>query len=139
MPKKLTKSEKNMILNTIWGWSDSSITWEQLCEECSSFLKSRPSRQTLSYHKDIANAYLSKKKGIVDNANKFKKPSSLTNASKIIFNLESRIKHLEDENRKLKEKFVLWQFNAYIYDIKEHQLEEPLPKIDRGRDDKQRR
>ncbi|HCS7112572.1 TPA: hypothetical protein OR344_004694, partial [Escherichia coli] len=103
MSKKLTKSEKNMILDTIWGWSDSSITWEQLCEECSVFLKSRPSRQTLSYHKDIANAYLSKKKGIVDNANKFKKPSSLINASKIIFNLESRIKHLEEENRNLKE------------------------------------
>ncbi|WP_134742816.1 hypothetical protein [Escherichia coli] len=139
MSKKLTKSEKNMILDTIWGWSDSSITWEQLCEECSVFLKSRPSRQTLSYHKDIANAYLSKKKGIVDNANKFKKTSSLINASKIIFNLESRIKHLEEENRNLKEQFIKWQFNAYKYDIKEHQLEEELPKIDRRNDDKKRR
>lgn len=139
MSKKLTKKEKTMILDTIWGWDDLSITWEHLCDECSTFLKSRPSRQTLSYHKDISDAFKSKKKGIASDMNRFKKPSSLGNASKIIFNLESRIKSLEEENNNLKQKFILWQFNAYRYDIKEHQLEEPFPKIDRGRHDRQRR
>ncbi len=29
--------------------------------------------------------------------------------------------------------FVVWQYNAYKYDVEEHQLNEPLPKIDRER------
>jgi len=33
----------------------------------------------------------------------------------------------------LLEQFVVWQYNAYKHGIKEHQLNAPLPRIDRER------
>ncbi|WP_174866681.1 hypothetical protein [Pectobacterium polaris] len=135
MSKKLTKNEKALIINTILGWSEPVITWEELCEECSTFLNSKPSRQTLSYHKDISEAFKSKKYGIKKNQNNFKKPSSLSIASQLILNLESKIRLLEEENRKLKQQFIIWQFNAYKHNINEQVLSESLPKIDRDRTD----
>ncbi|MBA5603098.1 hypothetical protein H1224_18780 [Pectobacterium aroidearum] len=133
MSKKITKREKTLIINTILGWSETGITWEGLCEECATFLKSKPSRQALSYHKDINEAFKSKKHGIKNNKNNFKKPSSASIASQLILNFESEIRLLKEENRKLKQQFVTWQFNAFKHNINEMLLNEPLPKIDRGR------
>ncbi|WP_323636979.1 hypothetical protein [Pectobacterium polaris] len=135
MSKKLTEREKTLIINTILGWSGPGITWEELCEECATFLNSKPSRQTLSYHKDINEAFKSKKHGIKNNKNNFKKPSSLSVASQLILNFESEIQLLKEENRKLKQQFVTWQLNAHKHNINEKTLNEPLPAIDRGRAD----
>lgn len=136
MTKKLTNKEKTLIINTIIGWSEPGITWKELCDECSTFLEHKPSRQTLSYHKDINEAFRSKKKGIKNNQNNFKKPSSLAIASQRIFNLESKNRLLEEENRNLKQQFVIWQYNAYKHNINKSILDEPLPPIDRGRSDR---
>lgn len=136
MSKKLNKGEKNLIIKTITGWSEPNITWEDLCGECATFLSNRPSRQTLSYHKEIKEAFKSKKNGIKDNQNNFKKPSSLSIASQRIFHLESRLRFLEVENRNLKEQFILWQYNAFKHNITKHILDEPLPLIDRRRTDR---
>ncbi|MBF7982658.1 MULTISPECIES: hypothetical protein [Rahnella] len=136
MSKKLTKNEKTLIMNRLLGWSKPKITWEELCEECATFLSNRPSRQTLSYHNEIKEAFKSKKNGIKDNHNNFKKPSSLSIASQRIFHLESRLQLLEVENRNLKQQFVLWQYNAFKHNITKHILDEPLPLIDRRRTDR---
>ncbi len=88
------------------------------------------------YHKDIKEAFKSKKSGIQNNQNNFKKPSSLAIASQRIFNLESKNRLLEEENRNLKQQFVLWQYNAYKHNINKNILDEPLPPIDRGRSDR---
>ncbi|ECH0581396.1 hypothetical protein FPC59_24115, partial [Salmonella enterica] len=101
MSKKLTNKEKKLIINTIIGWSEPGITWKELCYECSTFLGHMPSRQTLSYHKDINEAFRSKKNGIKCNQNNFRKPSSLAIASQRIFHLESKNRVLEEENRNL--------------------------------------
>ncbi len=50
-----------------------------------------------------------------------------------IKNLESKVQRLEEQNRALMEQFVVWQYNAYKHGIKEHQLNEALPRIDRDR------
>ncbi len=136
MSKKLTKKEKMLIVNTIIGWSEPGITWEDVCNECTCFLKSKPSRQALSYHKEINEAFKSKKNGIKCNQNNFKKPSSLAIASQRIFHLESKNRVLEEENRNLKQQFVIWQYNAYKHNINKNILDEPLPPIDRGRSDR---
>ncbi len=136
MSKKLTKKDKVLIINTIIGWSEPGITWEELCKECSTFLDHKPSRQSLSYHKDVNEAFRSKKDGIKNNQNNFKKPSSLAIASQRIFNLESKNRLLEEENRNLKQQFVLWQYNAYKHNINKNILDEPLPPVDRGRSDR---
>lgn len=136
MSKKLTNKEKILIINTIIGWSEPRITWKELCDECSTFLEHKPSRQTLSYHKDINEAFRNKKNGIKCNQNNFRKPSSLAIASQRIFNLESKNRLLEEENRNLKQQFVVWQYNAYKHNINKNILDEPLPPIDRGRSDR---
>lgn len=136
MAKKITKREKQIIIDTIIGWSDSSITWEEVCDECQTILNHRPSRQTLSYHKEIIEAFKSKKNGIKNGKNMLKKPSSLSIAADTIFRLESDCYRLEQENKALKQQFVFWQFNAYKYGITEQQLNEPLPPVDRGRTDR---
>ncbi|EDJ1207454.1 hypothetical protein VRL91_000860 [Salmonella enterica] len=135
MSKKLTKKEKTLIINTILGWSEQTITWEDVCNECTCFLNCKPSRQVLSYHKDINEAFKSKKNGIKNNQNQFKKPSSLTLASQRIFHLESKIKLLEMENQNLKQQFITWQYNASKHNITKNILDEPLPQIDRFRTD----
>ena len=135
MSKKLTKKEKVLIIHTILGWSEPNITWEDVCNECTGFLNSKPSRQVLSYHKDINEAFKSKKNGIKNNQNNFKKPSSLAIASQRIFHMESKIRMLEEENRNLKQQFVIWQYNAFKHNISKHILDEPLPPIDRFRTD----
>lgn len=136
MSKKITKVQKQMIIDTIIGWSESNITWEQVCDECQTFLKHRPSRQTLSYHKEIIEAFKSKKNGIKNGKIKLRKPSSLSIAADTIFRLESDRHRLEQENQYLKQRFVFWQYNAYKYGITEKQLDEPLPPVDRGRTDR---
>lgn len=40
---------------------------------------------------------------------------------------------IQQENDALLQQFVVWQYNAYKYELKEYQLNEPLPKIDRER------
>jgi hypothetical protein len=50
-----------------------------------------------------------------------------------IAGLQSEIESLKRKNSGLLEQFVIWQYNAYKYGMKEHQLNEPLPRIDRER------
>lgn len=136
MAKKITKKEKQIIINTINGWANNSITWQDVCDECKSFLRNKPSRQSLSYHKEIYKAFKSKKDGIKNGKNNFKQPSSITIAVQRIFNLEAHLKQLEDENSALKKQFVYWQYNASKHGITKQQLNEPLPPVDRERTDR---
>jgi len=47
-----------------------------------------------------------------------------------IAGLQSEIESLKRKNSGLLEQFVIWQYNAYKYGMKEHQLNGPLPRID---------
>jgi len=47
--------------------------------------------------------------------------------------LQSENEILKCKNDALLEQFVKWQYNAYKNGVKEHQLNEPLPRIDRER------
>jgi len=61
------------------------------------------------------------------------KPSSQSIAGERIARQQSEIERLKRKNSELLEQFVIWQYNAYKYGMKEHQLNEPLPRIDRER------
>ncbi|MDK5935137.1 hypothetical protein QAB80_25400, partial [Serratia nevei] len=64
---------------------------------------------------------------------------SLNIAAARIVNLESEIEELKEENRRYKQQFVIWQYNAYKHGMTEHQLNAQLTKIDRERSDGERR
>lgn len=63
-------------------------------------------------------------------------PSSLKFAAQRIAHQLCEIDELKATNAQLLEQFAKWQYNAYKRGIKEDQLNQPLPRIDRERTDK---
>ncbi len=130
LAKHLTKSDIEKILSIIDGW-EGKITWDALCDSVSSHVGKRPTRQSLNSHNQIKLAFKHKKKRLKNEPQQLRQPLSLKIASQRIKRLEEQNARLKKENDTLLEQFVKWQYNAYKYGMKEHQLNELLPKIDR--------
>lgn len=136
MAKHLTDNDVNSIINIIEGWPNQKITWDKICEEAIQMVGKRPTRQSLNSNKQIKAAYAAKQKGIILNGTRVAVPSSLSVAGDRIGKLQNEIRTLKAINSELLEQFGRWLYNSHKYGIKEHQLNEPLPKIDRERTDK---
>lgn len=136
MAKHLTNKDLQIIINSIAGWQSSSqgkFTWENLCDSVTELLGKRPTRQSLSQHKEIVRAFEIQKKSIKSGSSEVKRPANLNIASQQIKNLQLKNESLKEEVRVLKQQFVIWQYNAYKHGIKEHQLNAPLTSVDRER------
>ena len=92
-----------------------------------------PTRQSLSANKAINEAFKARKAGIKQKGNALPKPSNLNIAAERIARLQNENDMLKKKNVELLKKFVIWQYNAYKHGVKEYQLNEPLPQIDRER------
>ncbi|EEY6373217.1 hypothetical protein A6K82_005135, partial [Escherichia coli] len=125
MAKHLTRKDINRIKSTIQAWNG-KLTWDSLCESVKPHIGKKPTRQSLSMHKDIVNAYLLKKEKLKHDENPLKKPANLKIAAQRIKNLEAENEILKKQNTRYKEQFTLWQYNSYKYGLKPHQLNEPL-------------
>ena len=137
MAKHLNDRDVAAIVNLIHGWDEAKLTWDAICDAAEPLVGKKPTRQSLTTHSAIATAYKVVKKGVKERGPRNPRPVSLKSASDRIAKLEREIEQLKEENRAYKQQFVLWQYNAYKYGLKEHQLMEPLPKIDRERSDGQ--
>ena len=135
MAKHLTDRDVRAIVTLIDDWDGSKLTWPEICEAVEPLVGKKPTRQSLSSHEAISSAYRAVKKGLRDSGPKTPRPSSLKMASARIARLERENEQLKEENRVFKQRFVMWQYNAYKHGLKEHQLNTPLPKIDRERSD----
>ena len=133
MAKHLTKRDVESILNIIYAHDSGKLTWEGVCEASEALVGKRPTRQSLSANDAIKEAFKAKKASLKFKAPSKPKPSSLTAAADRISRLQSENEMLKRKNDALLERFVVWQYNAYKYGMKEHQLNEPLPRIDRER------
>lgn len=138
MAKHLTKTDVNAIVNIIHGWKDDKLTWEAICKSVTEVVGKKPTRQSLNTNSLIKEAYEVKKSGLKIHGSKTATPSSLKVAAARIAKQQSEIDSLKAKNSALLEQFVKWQYNAYKYGLKEHQLNEPLPYIDRERTDTRR-
>lgn len=136
LAKHLTKSDVEAILNIIYGHNEDKLTWDYLCDACEKVVGKKPTRQSLSANKIISEAFKSRKTSIKTRAPVRPKPASLTIAADRISRLENEVEILKKRNDALLEQFVVWQYNAYKYGLKEHQLNQKLPTIDRERTDK---
>ena len=136
MAKHLTTNDITAIIDIIDGWGDEKLTWDQLCETSMNVVGKIPTRQSLNANKKIKDAYLAKKKGLKVHGPRTALPSSLAAAAQRIAKLQSENDRLKAKNSTLLEQFVVWQYNAYKHGLKEHQLNEPLPRIDRERTEK---
>lgn len=133
MAKHLTNRDVEAILNIIYGHDNERLTWEGVCVAAETVVGKKPTRQSLSANEAISEAYKAKKSSLKLKAPSKPKPSSLTVAANRIAKLQSENETLKRKNDTLLEKFVMWQYNAYKYGLKEHQLDAPLPRIDRER------
>jgi hypothetical protein len=131
MAKHLTALDVEKILHTLDGW-EGRLTWGVLCDSLLPLIGTRPTRQTLSAHVKIQEAF-QHKKGRRDLTNvRAKVPVSLTVAAQRIKRLEEENARLRNENEGLLEQFVVWQYNAYCHGLTEQQLAAPLPRARRG-------
>lgn len=135
MAKHLTTADVTAIINIIQGWSDDKLTWEDICQSASEIVGKKPTRQSLNSNSPIKEAYEAKKKGLKIHGPSTATPSSLKVAAARIAKQQSEIETLKAKNAALLEQFVIWQYNAYKYGVKEHQLNSALPRIDRERTD----
>lgn len=131
MAKHLTKRDVEAIVSIIHAHADRKLSWEDICEAAEAVVGKKPTRQSLSANKLIKEAYSSKKLSLKLKAPIMPKPSSLNAAGDRITKLQSENEMLKAKNEALLTQFVVWQYNCYKRGLKEHQLNDPLPNIDR--------
>lgn len=136
MAKHLTTKDIDVLVTLIDAW-EGKMTWEVLCEEGGKLIGSRPTRQTLNAHKRIKSAYLSRKAYLKAGYIPSKRPASLSIAEQRIRRLEGENGRLKEENDRLLERFVRWQYNAYKRGMSKEALDAPMPQIDRDSSEKQ--
>lgn len=130
MAKHLTEKDINKILGALDGW-EGKLTWDRLCESVAALVGKKPTRQSLSSHQKIKLAFVNKKKRLREDIEEVKTPQSLALAAQRIKRLEEINARLKNENDRLIEKFVIWQYNAYRNGVMQEDLDMPLPAIDR--------
>jgi len=133
MAKHLKQADIDAIVDIIRGWPNDKISWEGICEASAKIIGKSPTRQTLNAHAAIKGAYTAKKNGLKVHGPRTAMPSSLAVAAQRIARLQTENDELRLKNDALLEQFAKWQYNAYKYGVKLHQLEADLPPIDRER------
>lgn len=135
MAKHLSPSEIRLAISFIYGFDGSNLTWDGICDALLPLIGRRPTRQSLSTHREIATAYKHRKQKLKTAEPQVPKPASLSIAAQRIKRLEAEVSDLKNTNALLLEQFLVIQYNAYKHGLKESQLTFPLPKIDRERTD----
>jgi len=135
LAKHLTPTDIQAIVDIIRNWSTGKLTWNGICDAAAPVIGSKTTRQTFVTHKPITEAYNAKKSGVKVHQPRTSMPGSLTMAAQRIARLQNENDELKATNAALLEQFVRWQYIAYKYGLKEHQLSEELPRIDRERTD----
>ncbi len=133
MAKHLSKRDIEAVINIILGWKDDKLSWDGLCASSAKVIGKIPTRQSLSANKAIKEVFKARKAGIKQKGNELPKPGNLNIAAERIARLQNENDMLKKKNAELLEKFVIWQYNAYKHGVKEHELNESLPRIDRER------
>lgn len=130
MAKHLSPKDLNVIVGLIDGW-DGKLSWDALCDAVEPVIGSRPTRQTLSSHEKIKNAFSHQKARLKSGFVPTKRPPSLSIAEQRIRRLEAENHRLERENQRLLERFIRWQYNAHKFNVSAEKLDAPLPFVDR--------
>lgn len=134
MAKHLTRSDIEILVNLIDAW-EGRLGWEALCDAVAPLIGGRPTRQTLSSHVKVKNAFKFKKQQQKTGVVVTKRPASLNIAEQRIRRLEAENERIRNENNLLLERFLKWQYNAYKHGLSQVKLDESLPPIDRDSSD----
>jgi hypothetical protein len=118
------------IVEILDGWSSDKLTWNYLIDRVQMVARKRYTRQALSNHPRIKEAFSNRK-------TQLKKVSSvavknLTPDQERIVRLEAEVDRLKMENNNLLEQFHRWVYNGGIYGLSTKMRESmnyPLPQI----------
>lgn len=132
--KVIKPRDVEAIINLIRGWPDETVSWEGVCQACEPVLQYVPTRQGLSAHQAIQDAFKARKAGLkVTAPAKMPLPSSLAVAGQRISYLNATAAELRLKNDRLSEQLMVWLYNARARGLTIEQLNAPLPRIDRER------
>ena len=133
MPKILITEENLediiMLINTWEG----KLTWDLLCSEVSQLLNIKSiERQSLANYSDIQKAFSTRKQRIKENSKAKHQPNvTIDYLQKQVNNLKAQVQRLEEINEQYKQKFIVWQYNAYMHGMTEDKLNKPLIAVNR--------
>lgn len=116
------------VLSVLDGWTG-KLTWELLIDEVAVRTRQRYTRQALSAHERLQQAFSARKKALSDRPDK--KDDALTPEQQVIARLEAQVQRLEAENSNLLERFAVWAYNARTRGLDERFLSQPLPQVRR--------
>ncbi|WP_273210287.1 hypothetical protein [Marinobacter subterrani] len=133
MARHLTDIDVNRILALIDSWQY-DLKWEALVKACEINLGIKTTRQALSRKQQIKEAFQTYKKTQKLDLSDVSaaRPNDINTAHQRIERLLKRIEKLEYENRLLKEKFLVWQYNAEQRGVTEEMLHRPIPRHGKG-------
>lgn len=134
MPKIVITAENiPEILHLIETWKG-KLTWPLLCEDIMVMLQlDNVTRQTLSGYKQIQNAYTDRKQYLREN--KDTEAPQINNDIEYwknqVESLEVELKRANKINEMYKQRFVLWQHNAYIHGVRMESLDDAVEMLDK--------
>lgn len=129
MTARLRKREVQSIKALIDGWTG-RVTWPQIVERAERILGRETTRQTLASHMEIRLAYLDKK-AILKDAPEPASVHTLKSAADRIKRLTDDVSRLTQENQRLLNQFVVWQYNASLANLSMEDLNRPMVAIHR--------
>ena len=133
MPKiLLTEENLEDIILLINTW-EGKLTWDLLCSEVSQLLNIKSiERQSLANYSDIQKAFSTRKQRIKENSKANPQPNvTIDYLQKQVNNLKAQVQRLEEINEQYKQKFIVWQYNAYMHGMTEDKLNKPLIAVNR--------
>ncbi|MGF1746187.1 MULTISPECIES: hypothetical protein [Vibrio] len=133
MPKMVITS-KSMpdVLHRIETWKG-KLTWPLLCEEIMALLQiDGVTRQTLSSYKEIQEAFTARKQYLREKATTETVPanSNMEYLQNQVESLEAELKKANKTIERYKQRFVLWQYNAYKHGVRIDSLDEAVEMLE---------
>ncbi|WP_298440998.1 hypothetical protein [uncultured Ferrimonas sp.] len=128
MPKiVITPESVKTVVRLIDTW-DGKLTWKALCGKVAEVLDiDNVERQTLASYQAIQDAYSQRKIALREAP---KEPAVVFNDStaeylhKRVVELEAEVKRVNELNERYKQRFVLWQHNAYLNGVRVDRLDD---------------
>tara|TARA_R110002124_G_scaffold203593_1_gene370057 strand:- start:3259 stop:3699 length:441 start_codon:yes stop_codon:yes gene_type:complete len=134
MPKIVITAENiSEVLHLIETWKG-KLSWPLLCEEVMVMLQlDDVSRQALSGYDDIQKAYTARKQFLRENKNTEAPPvnSDVEYWQNQVESLEAELERANKTIEKYKQRFVLWQHNAYIHGMRMESLDDAVEMLNK--------
>jgi len=130
--ENLTDELIEVVVKILDGWSG-KLTWNKLIDEVELRTKNRYTRQALSKHQRIKDAYNLTKDRVSTTSKEYSNMSTEVAALiQKIKRLEAENDRLHFENEALLAQFAKWAYNAHSKGVTKEMLDKPLTPVDRG-------